>query len=97
MVSTISCPKFDPIVKGCRLYGYVSHHPRVKRILAVCNRNFLVDKRKSVSFQAVGDNAFSANTCAKQLNISPNITDQGLFVAGLTAVLPMIDTNFTMP
>jgi hypothetical protein len=50
-----------------------------------------------VSFQTAGDTAFSANTCAKQLNISPNITDQGLFVSGLTAVLPVVNTNFTMP
>ena len=50
-----------------------------------------------VSFQTAGDSALSANTCAKQLNISPNIMDQGLFVAGLTAVLPVVDTKFTMP
>ena len=61
-----------------------------------CKQAFVLQTRGYllVSFQVSGDAAFSANT---QLNISPSIADKELFDAGLTAVLPVVDINFTTP
>ena len=85
-------------VTHCSYFGFLFAPAVLKGFLQfVTGTPLLTRGYLLVSFQVFKDAAFSANTCAKQLNISPSITDKELFDAGLFSVLPITDTNFTMP